>query len=95
VSDKVYVGDAGTAIEIDVQEDISAATNIKFNVKKGEGTIVQWIPTLLPDNRTLRYITKADDLNVPWDYKIQVSLTLGSWTGKCETVSFRVYSPYE
>jgi len=93
--EKVYVGDVGTAIDIDVQEDISSATNLKFNVKKGDGTIVQWTPTLLGDNRTLRYFTLAGDINVPWIYKIQVGLTIGSWSGKCDTVEFQVYSLYE
>jgi hypothetical protein len=95
VSDKVYVGDVGTAIEIDVQEDISTATNIVFNVRKGDGSVAIWTPTLLPDSQTLRYITKADDINVPLDYKIQVSLMLGTWVGRCETVSFRVSELFE
>lgn len=93
---KAYVGDIGTAIEIDVQENISTATNLKFNVLKPDDTVVQWTPTLLGDNRTLRYITTlAADFSVPGVYKIQVGLTLGSWSGKCDTVSFEVYAAYK
>lgn len=92
---KPYVGDVGTAIDIDVQENISTATNLKFNVLKPDDTIVQWTPTLQVDNQTLRYVTQSNDFSLAGIYKIQVGLTLGSWSGKCDTVAFEVYAAYK
>lgn len=91
---KPYVGDVGTAIDIDVQEDISLGSSFKFNVKKPDLSIAVWTPTLQSDNRTLRYYTQANDFAQAGKYQIQVSLVLGAWSGRCDTVSFMVYELY-
>lgn len=93
--EKPYVGDVGTIIDIDVQEDVSAGTAFRFNVKKGDGSAATWTPTLQADKRTLRYTTLAADLNVAGDYIVQVSLSLGTWSGRCDPVTFHVYSLFE
>lgn len=87
---KVYVGDVGTIIEIDMGEDISTATNLKLIVQKPNMTEVEWIPTIYGTNY-LRYKTVANDLNTDGRYMINPVLTLGEWSGSADTVFFDVF----
>lgn len=92
---KPYVGDIGTIINVDMQQDISTATNLKFYVRKPDFTVVEWTPTIY-GTQILRYITvDENDFDMPGDYYITPYLTLGSWTGSGDTVQFKVYARYQ
>ena len=61
MANKIYVGDVGLEIIIDMQEDISAATTYEMLVLKN-GTEVIWDASIYND-RYLKYVTEADDLD--------------------------------
>jgi len=90
---KIYIGDVGTEIIINLQTDITTATNILLNVKKPNGTDATWIPAIY-DEKYLRYIIQSGDFNQYGRYVIQPSLTLGIWSGNCKSVSLFVNNTY-
>ena len=92
---KIYVNDIGVVIEIDMGESLSTATNLKLKVRKPDNTKVEWTPTVYGEGfNYLRYITVANDLDLAGVWKIQPSLTLGSWSGLADTVSFEIFAKY-
>ena len=92
MSGKIYVGDIGTEILIDMQEDISMATEHDLLVKKPDGSIVEWPATTI--NNNLKYICKGGDLDQKGTYKIQPKIKVNGWSGLGETVSFQVYDKW-
>jgi hypothetical protein len=94
MAERVFKDDIGTIIEINLQENISAATNLKYKVKKPNGVEVDWTPTLYGTNY-LRYPVIAGDLNLTGIYYIQPYMTLGGWTGRGDTVDLTVYDHFE
>lgn len=103
MSDKIYIGDVGTLILIDLGEDITQATNPMLDVippdgmANADGTIVngkQWVPEIV-DGTYLSYEIAEGDIDEPGTYKINPKLTMGTWTGHCDTVEFTVYNKGE
>lgn len=91
---KIYEDDIGTEIKIDMDESMETATGITFEVKKPNGEEESWSGIQIIETTKLKYTIQAGDLDVSGTYKIQPKLTLGSWTGKGYTVSFRVYAKF-
>lgn len=91
---KVYVGDVGTIILIDLQEVISAATDLSFQVKKPDKSVVVWTPSI-DGTMKLKYTILSGDLNVVGKYVIQPKLTLGGWVGRGNSVELIVYPLFE
>jgi len=89
MANKIYIGDVGLEIIVDMQEDISEATTYEMLVLK-DGVEVIWAASIYND-RYLRYITAADDLDVAGTYLIHGNLVFpGGWSGLSEVVSFVV-----
>lgn len=88
-----YIGEIGTVITVDCGEDISAATNTKFKVKKPDGTEIEWSASIYNTNY-LQYTTINSDLNQYGEYIIQSSLTISGWTGLGDADSFIIYNEY-
>jgi len=89
MANKIYVGDIGLEIIIDMQTDISDATTYDMLVYK-DGVEVTWVAAIYETNY-LRYVTEADDLDIVGVYRIQGSLAFeDGWSGRSETVTFRV-----
>lgn len=91
MSGKVYIGDVGTVIELDMQEDISSSTSITFRVKKPDDSIVTWVPSIYGTDY-LRYTLVADDIDLSGIYYVQPHMTLGGWVGYGKTVKLEIYS---
>lgn len=89
----IYVNDVGTIIEIDMGENIAAATGLVLEVQKPDSTLVEWTPTLYGTNY-LRYTVITGDLNKVGKYFINPKLTIATWTGRGDTVSFTVSSKF-
>lgn len=91
---KIYTTDYGTAIELDVGEDISDATTKQIKAKKSTGATVTWTATLVGTS-VLRYVVQNGDLSVSgvWSLQARVVTPDGTWLG--ETVKMRVYAAYE
>lgn len=91
---KVYVGDVGTEILVDVCVDISTATTVELSVlKPGATTAVTWAAGVYL-LRYVRYVVQAGDLSVAGEYKLQVRVVLpgGAWRG--DVTTFRVYDVF-
>ncbi len=89
MADKIYVGDIGTEILVDCAADISTASNPVIEVKKPDGTVVQW-PATLQGTTTLRYVTQAGDLDQEGRYLVQARPNILGWSGRGETARFVV-----
>jgi hypothetical protein len=90
---KVYIGDVGTIIDVDCGETISTATGYKFYVKKPDGSEAEWTATI-QGTTALKHTAISGDFNVAGTYYIQPYMTLGSWTGRGNTVELIVYRTY-
>ena len=89
----MYVGDVGTVILIDMQEDISAATIHTIKVRKDGGDSV-WAASIYNSNY-LRYIVVADDFNEAGTYYLQPYLEFTGWQGLGETITIEIYDSYK
>lgn len=80
-----HVGEVGHSVDVSLGQDISAATNPRFVVRKPSGTVIVWTATPFADAAGvvsgLRHVATAADLNEAGVYKIHPYLTLGDWTG--------------
>ena len=96
---KPYVGDVGTIIEIDMQETITGATAITFEVRKpksgGGYEDVQWTGVTVEGTTKLKYTVGANNFDVAGIYIIQPKLTLSGWTGRGDPVQFTVYEHFK
>ena len=91
MSEKSYIGAVGVPITVDMQQDISDATVMRFDIKNKTGT-KSWTPSLYGANH-LRYITTStDDFDVAGIYYLHPYIEVGSFKGFCETVSFEVFA---
>lgn len=83
MEEKVYVGDTGTAINLDCGQDISAASARSIQVRKPDGTITSW-PAQASGNRALRFTTEVGSLDMPGIWRLQALVTLptGEWLGR-------------
>ena len=79
--DEIFVGDVGTAISLDCEVDISAASVRRIVVRKPNGRRVQW--TAVADGTTkIKYVTQAGDLDVAGDWDMQAYVELPTWKGR-------------
>ena len=94
MSNKIYIGDVGLEIIIDMQADISAATTHDMKVYKN-GEEVTWAASIYNINY-LRYVTATDDLDVAGTYYVQGYLVFPlGWSGRGETVNFTVHKKWK
>jgi hypothetical protein len=94
---KIYTGDTGLAILVDVGCDIGGAAETSLSVLKPDGTQVLWTAetrTVSGQTRHLQYITEPTDLDIPGKYRVQPLLTFAGWSGRGETDTFRVYPAF-
>jgi len=90
---KHYVGDVGTIIMVDCGTTISGATGLILNVKKPDGTTVEWSATI-DGTDYLKHTTISTDFDQAGLYYLQASLTISGWAGLGETAEFMVYAVY-
>ena len=90
---KVYVGDTGTAIIIDCKQDISAATARVIRARKPDGTVVTW-SAVASGSTSVRFDTLVDTFDAPgrWLVQPRVALPGGEWRGA--TVAIDVYAEH-
>jgi len=94
MSEKVYVGDIGTIIEIDMQENISTATDQRLDIKKPDGTETVWTVTIY-NSTYLRHTIATLELDLKGVYHIQPYMKIGTWTGRGNTVNLTVHDHFE
>lgn len=94
---KIYIGDTGLAVICDMGVDTTYAEDAVLNVRKPDGSEVQWPaePHAVDGESTyLIYRTQDGDLDLRGRYKVQPKLTLSTWSGYGETAEFRVEGRY-
>lgn len=94
MSDKSYVGDIGTILEVDCGVDISASTTHNLMVQKPDLTTVELVGVIHNVN-FIRYTTIDGDLDQAGVYRIQSKIVISAWEGLGETAKLRIYDPYE
>ena len=86
---KIYKGDIGTVLIVDVKTDISDATKLSLKVLDPDGISREWAGTLEGTTK-IRYVVVEGDLNKVGIYKVQPYIERPGWTGRGETVEFFV-----
>lgn len=94
MANKVYVGDIGTIIEVNMQEDISSATVTQLNIKKPGGIEVTWDGEIY-NNNFIRYTITDGDLDVSGLYQVAPYIEIGNWKGLGEGSKFLVWEKYQ
>lgn len=94
MSDKSYVGDIGTILEVDCGVDISSATTHNLMMQKPDLASVELTGTVHNTN-FIRYTTIDGDLDQAGVYRIQSKVVISGWDGLGETAKLRVYGQYE
>jgi len=90
---KVYQGDIGTEIVIDLGESLSGGTVYKMKVRKPSGTEAEWTASVTESTK-ITYTTVSGDLDEYGRYLIQPYVELENFQGYGETVVLEVHRPY-
>ena len=96
INEKHYVGEVGTKIFMDCGVDISSATSISVFIERPDGTVVERTAIVEVYNGSNDYAScsiSAGDFNQAGEYKGQVKLTLGAWTGRGAMFTIQVDEP--
>ena len=85
--EELCIGDYGSEIVLDTQEDITSATALEIVGKKPNGDAVQW-PAVLEGATKVKYVTQANDIDVrgTWGLRARVTSLVGLWTGNKATI---------
>ena len=87
-----FLGDVGTLISIDVQQDISTATEVSIKFKKPNGTTGSW-PAYLEGLGAVQYITVQGDLDQVGTWYLQAYVNMPTWRGHSSILSMTVRRP--
>ena len=92
MSIKTYIATIGTTIDIDLQQDISTAVNLRLDVLLPDGTLDSWTPAIYGTNH-LRYTVLAGDLPQAGLYVITpyIELPVIGWLGHTNAIQFTVH----
>ena len=99
--EKVYVGDLGTIIEIDMQESLASWSNMTIKIKRasnGSTTTLDGIQKPGDGNGNILQVTTSlvtSVFTVDGLYYVTPYGEVASWKGHGETVQFFVYPIYE
>lgn len=90
---KIYLGDYGTVLDLDVGEDISTATAVRIYYEKPSGATGFWTAALQDTNK-VRYTTQSGDFDEAgvWTLQARVTNLSGIWYG--EAVKIRIWALY-
>ena len=91
---KMYVGDIGTTLILDVGVTVASATSYMFKVQKPDNITYDWTCTT-NSTTSFKYATKAGDFNQGGIYHLQAYATYPDWSGRSETIHFEVYDLFD
>jgi hypothetical protein len=90
-TNKIYADTIGTVVVLDTKVDISTATKASIKVLKPDGTVTEWIGSVVtPGNTSITYTTQGTDLSAVGVYKLQAYVETPIWTGRGDTVQMEV-----
>lgn len=94
--DPIFVGDIGKVFKMYSGIDMTGATSIVFNIKKPDGSIVNWTATIDSNPRYANYTTIADDLDLEGDWILSMKITFSATSvHKGKSYHFSVYKQFE
>jgi hypothetical protein len=93
MTQKVYVGDTGTAIILDCGQNISAASARSIEVKKPDGSTVSWTASASGTN-AIRFDSLAGTFDQAGQWRLQAKVTLSSGVWRGETALISVYPAF-
>jgi len=96
--EKIYIGDVGTTIEVDMQESLVGFSGFKFLVKKpkadGSGDELKtWTAVTksgVGNEKLLVHVTVAGEVDAPGHYYIQPYGEVTGWKGRGDTFILKV-----
>jgi hypothetical protein len=90
--EELCIGDWGTEIVLDTEEDITTATDLLIVGTKPGGAAIEWT-AVIEDTSKVKYVTIADDIDTvgTWELRARVISPVGQWTGNRAKV--RVVDP--
>lgn len=91
---KVYFGDIGTAVVLDVGQDITAATAQSIEVRKPDSSTVSW-PASVFENSKLRFVSLVGTFDAAGEWRLQAKVTLPTGTWRGDAVALKVRAPFE
>ena len=95
--DKHYIDEVGLNVIVNCGKDVSGYTGLKMQVKKPDGTIVEWTATIYEydsESNYIRYSTQEGDLDQAGEYELQAYGEHGGWEGLGKTDYFVVYDKF-
>ena len=84
------VGDIGTKIRFNVQEDISGASVLKLKYRKPNGTVGEWDANVYNSTYAEYMTVSATELDIGGAWSIQVNVEMPGWKGHSEIKEFLV-----
>lgn len=91
---KIYVGDAGTELIFDTGQNINDATARTVEASRPDSTTA----SILADASgmtAVRFITNESTFDQAGDWLLQPKVTTPAGTWRGETVSLRIYAPFD
>jgi hypothetical protein len=94
---KIFTGDVGVLLRVFANTDLTTATSLSFEVKKPNGTIVNWTAILDSSNSYYaKYTTQTDDLDVDGDWCLSLEAVFpGGISIKGASAHFTVYNQFD
>jgi hypothetical protein len=86
---KYYVGDIGTDLVVDTCEPITTATTTDLRIMKPDGNLFTWTGAVY-DTTKIKYTVIAGDFDQAGTYRLQAYVVMPGWTGRGDTVFFKV-----
>lgn len=93
-NEKFYLGDFGHVLYVFVGLPLATALDINLKIKKPDGTLVNWVPTIYTFGTVYNYLTYtiADgDLDQVGLWELQSYVEFANWTGRGNTINFQVW----
>jgi len=93
-TDKVYVGDTGTAVILDTEEDLSTAISYSILARTPLGAELEWAADIYEVTK-LKYVDTLGVIGAiagEWRFKTKVSFPYGTWSG--DTVRKTVHTKW-
>ena len=89
--EKIYAGDYGYNIIIDMQESVVDATTISFFIRDPDGEITEITSSIsIYQNKNFKWTVPEGTTDIAGTYYIRPHFTQSGWTGSGKTVSFDV-----
>ena len=90
MSNRVFVGDYGTEVILEIGEDVSSSTVRKIQYEKPDGSTGQWDASVY-NTTFIKYTTIEDDIDQNGFWKFRAYIELPSWVGYGESDTVEIY----